>query len=154
MTHSGAATPTYGQTGQRFVSAGAVPYNQLAPNQAPRLPTYDQKPMLDQPNPQQQAYLQHVELIQQHRAVEAHQRLMQQRNDQVCGLTGPTVTCSRHVQTARTISVSHASLLSRHGIRSSTSIQCRTTQCSLQSPTHSDTPQAMSCRTTGVLCPQ
>eukprot|EP00802_Teleaulax_amphioxeia_P003274 Tamp_03277.p1 GENE.Tamp_03277~~Tamp_03277.p1 ORF type:complete len:439 (-),score=44.45 Tamp_03277:2327-3643(-) len=82
MTHSGAATPTYGQTGQRFVSAGAVPYNQLAPNQAPRLPTYDQKPMLDQPNPQQQAYLQHVELIQQHRAVEAHQRLMQQRNDQ------------------------------------------------------------------------
>jgi len=86
MTHSGATTPTYGQTGQRYVSAGPVPYNQLPQNQAPRHPTYDQKPMLDQVNPQQQAYQQHVELIQQHRAVEAHQRLMAQRNDQVCGV--------------------------------------------------------------------
>lgn len=51
----------------------------------PRVAAYDQKPMLDvqQANPQQQAYLQHVELIQQHKAVEAHQRLMAQRNDQM-----------------------------------------------------------------------
>ena len=54
----------------------------------PRVSTYDQKPMLDvQPNPQQQAYLQHVELIQQHKAVEAHQRLMAQRNEQVTSHT-------------------------------------------------------------------
>ncbi len=46
--------------------------------QQPRL--VDQKPM-DNVSAQQQAYLQHVELIQQHKAVEAHQRLMSQRQD-------------------------------------------------------------------------
>jgi hypothetical protein len=36
---------------------------------------------MDNVSAQQQAYLQHVELIQQHKAVEAHQRLMSQRQD-------------------------------------------------------------------------
>jgi len=93
MAHSGAATPTYAQPGQRYVSGGAVPYSQWAqnpitPQQQPRGASYDQKPMIDGQgqqanNPQQQAYMQHVEMIEQHKAVEAHQRLMAQRNEQM-----------------------------------------------------------------------
>jgi hypothetical protein len=154
MTHSGAATPTYGQTGQRYVSAGPVPYNQLPQNQAPRHPTYDQKPMLDQVNPQQQAYQQHVELIQQHRAVEAHQRLMAQRNDQVCGVEVPTLPprLQCNMKHAR---LTCESKWSSHGIRNRTFIiKVRTIQCSRQWFTRSDTQQATSCRTTEVSCLQ
>ncbi len=154
MTHSGAATPTYGQTGQRYVSAGPVQYNQLPQNQAPRHPTYDQKPPLDQVNPQQQAYQQHVELIQQHRAVEAHQRLMAQRNDQVCGIEGPTLLFKVHC-TLKHARLTFKSKWSRHGIRTRTLIiKVRTTHCSRQWFTRSDTQQRTSCHTTEVSCLQ